>query len=84
MTPKEKLPVPAEVRQKEVRETDLFALPPDDEPYELPPWDPQAAIALLRQWREDESDTEEQCETWEYLKRVLDEDRLSPDRKLFP
>jgi hypothetical protein len=31
----------------------------------------------------DIGDEEEQRETWEYLKRVLDEDRLS-DRKLFP
>lgn len=65
-------------------EAELFALPPDDEPYELPPCDVAEAIALLRHWREDESDTEEQRETWKYLKRVLDEDRLSPDRKLFP
>lgn len=42
----------------------------------------QAAIELLRSWRE-EGDKEEQRETWEYLKKVLDEDRLS-DRKLFP
>lgn len=42
------------------------------------------AIQLLRWWREgDESDTQEQCETWEYLKQALDQDRLS-DRKLFP
>ncbi len=65
-------------------EADLFALPPDDEPYELPPGNVAEAITLLRHWREDESDTEEQRETWEYLKRVLDEDRLSSDRKLFP
>lgn len=31
----------------------------------------------------DIGDEEEQRETWEYLKRALDEDRLS-DRKLFP
>jgi hypothetical protein len=30
-----------------------------------------------------EGDAEEQRETWEYLKRVLDEDRPS-DQKLFP
>ncbi len=41
-----------------------------------------AAIALLRQWRE-EGDEEEMKETGEYLLRALDEDRLS-DRKLFP
>ncbi len=44
----------------------------------------QAAIELLRSWREDdEYDEEEQRATWEYLKQVLDEDRLS-DRKFFP
>jgi excisionase family DNA binding protein len=42
----------------------------------------QAAIELLRSWRE-EGDEEEQRETGEYLMKVLDEDRLS-DRKLFP
>ncbi len=41
----------------------------------------QALIDLLKSWRED-GDAEEQRETWEYLKRVLDGDRLS-DRKLF-
>lgn len=41
-------------------------------------------IALLESWCSgDEADAEEQRETWEYLKRALDEDRLS-DRKLFP
>lgn len=44
----------------------------------------EEAIQLLRSWRESsEEDQQEQQETWEYLKRVLDEDRLS-DRKLFP
>lgn len=41
----------------------------------------KAAIRLLRSWRE--GDEQEQRETWEYLKRVLDEDRPS-NRKLFP
>jgi hypothetical protein len=41
----------------------------------------QALLELLRSWRE--GDEEEQRSTWEYLKRVLDEDRLS-ERKLFP
>lgn len=41
----------------------------------------QGLIDLLRSWRED-GDAQEQRETWEYLERVLDEDRLS-DRKLF-
>ncbi len=84
MTPQEKLPAQTEAKRKVDLEADAFALPPDDEPYELPPWDPQEAIALLRQWREDVSDTQEQRETMEYLMRVLDEDRLSPARKLFP
>jgi hypothetical protein len=46
----------------------------------------QAAIDLIRSWL-DETDPEvirEQRETWEFLKKALDEDRLSPDRKLFP
>lgn len=38
------------------------------------------AIALLRKWQE--SDDDEQSETWEFLRKALDEDRLS-DRKLF-
>jgi hypothetical protein len=42
----------------------------------------QKAIALTQSWI-DEGDEEEQRETWEYLVRVLDEDRTS-DRKLFP
>jgi hypothetical protein len=42
----------------------------------------QAAIDLLRFWRE-EGDEEEQRETWEFLKQALDEDRLS-NRPLFP
>jgi hypothetical protein len=37
-------------------------------------------IQLLRSWRE--GDEEEQQSTWEYLKKALDEDRLS-ERKLF-
>ena len=40
-----------------------------------------ALIQLLRSWRE--GDEQEQRSTWEYLKQVLDEDRLS-ERKLFP
>jgi excisionase family DNA binding protein len=39
-------------------------------------------IQLLRSWRT-EGDPEEQRETWEYLKKALDEDRMS-SRKLFP
>ena len=41
----------------------------------------EAAIQLLRLWRT--GDEQEQQETWQYLKRVLDEDRLS-NRRLFP
>ena len=40
----------------------------------------QVAIQLLRSWRSE--DEQEQRETWEYLKKALDEDRLS-NRKLF-
>lgn len=45
----------------------------------------QALLDLLTSWIEDDDEESiaEQRETWEYLKRVLDEDRLS-DRKLFP
>lgn len=42
----------------------------------------QAAIDLLRSWRE-EGDEQDQRETWEFLQTALDEDRLS-DRPLFP
>lgn len=42
----------------------------------------QAALALLRCWRE-EGDEAEQRETWEFLQQALDEDRLS-NRPLFP
>ena len=41
----------------------------------------EAGIRLLREWRK--GDEQEQRETWEFLKRVLDQDRLS-NRKLFP
>ena len=44
----------------------------------------QGAIELLDSWvNVSDEEAEEQRETWEYLKRVLDEDRLSY-RKLFP
>jgi hypothetical protein len=43
----------------------------------------RAAIALLRKWRSDESDAQEQRQTLDYLKQSLDQDRSS-DRKLFP
>jgi hypothetical protein len=64
-------------------EIDEFAIQPDTEPFELPPWHPEEARALLRHWREDESDTEEQEETFEFLLNALDEDRFTT-RKLFP
>jgi hypothetical protein len=41
----------------------------------------QAVIRVLDSFLD--GDAEEQRETWEYLKRVLDEDRPS-DQKLFP
>lgn len=44
----------------------------------------QALIELLNGWAEGEPDEqEEQRETWELLKRALDEDRSSY-RKIFP
>ena len=46
------------------------------------PYDIQAKLANLRTIM-DIGDEEEQRETWEYLKKALDEDRLSY-RKLFP
>ncbi len=45
------------------------------------PPQPQAILDLLQSWEDD--DPEEQRETWEYLKKALDEDRLGA-RKLFP
>ena len=47
-----------------------------------PPIVNQAALDLLRSWRED-GDEDEQRETWEFLQQALDEDRLS-ERPLFP
>lgn len=50
----------------------------------LPDLDVNQALALLQFWDVAESsEREEQRETWEYLRKALDEDRLS-DRKLFP
>ena len=50
----------------------------------LPDMDVNQALALLQSWSVEESpEREEQRETWEYLKKALDEDRLS-DRKFFP
>lgn len=41
-----------------------------------------AAIEWLQKWRED-GDAEEQTETFEYLQKVLDEDRVSSEIPLF-
>jgi hypothetical protein len=41
----------------------------------------QAALEMLHQW--DQEDPDEQRETWEFLKRALDEDRPG-QRQLFP
>ncbi len=49
----------------------------------LPVVDVNEALALLQSWNVEESpEQQEQRDTWEYLKKALDEDRLS-DRKLF-
>ena len=41
----------------------------------------QKAIALIQSWRDgNDEEREEQCETWDYLQRALNENRLS-DRK---
>ena len=48
---------------------------------ETPPVN-QAALDLLRSWRE-EGNEAEQRETWDFLQQALDEDRLS-SRPLFP
>jgi hypothetical protein len=45
------------------------------------PAHPQALATLLQSW-EDEDNTQEQQETWEYLRQALDQDRLS-DRPLY-
>ena len=51
------------------------------EPETKPPIN-QAALDLLRSWRE-AGDEQDQKETWEFLQTALDEDRLS-DRPLSP
>src|SRR5438093_10739131 len=60
-------------------------LPPSLEALIVPPQGtPEDAIALLRSWVDvDEEGTNEQRETWNYLKQALDEDRLSY-RRHFP
>ena len=50
------------------------------------PLDPQnlAAMRLLASWDEaSEEEIQEQRETWAFLERALDIDRLSPHRKFF-
>lgn len=50
---------------------------------QLPVVDVNEAILLLQSWNVESSpEQDEQRDTWEYLKKALDEDRLS-DRKLF-
>lgn len=46
------------------------------------PSDPKILEHLFQSW-EEQNDEQEQKETWEYLHRVIDEDRLS-NRPLFP
>jgi hypothetical protein len=43
----------------------------------------QAAIDLLDSWLDEEQDASEHQQTWDFLKKALDEDRFS-DRPLFP
>jgi excisionase family DNA binding protein len=50
-------------------------------PARLTPEQRARAIQLIAQWRA-EADDPEHAESWEFLKSVLDEDRLS-DRRLF-
>jgi hypothetical protein len=42
----------------------------------------QAAINLLDSWLDEEQDASEHQQTWDFLKKALDEDRFS-DRPLF-
>ena len=43
------------------------------------------ALRILREWDNfTPAEIEEQKETWAFLKKALDEDRLSPDRPHFP
>lgn len=45
--------------------------------------DPEEIVALVRAWEDEDDDDDEQRETFEFLKRTLDEHRKSA-RKLFP
>lgn len=69
-----------DLQQESLR--NLEAPRPSDSYINLPPFDVNAALEFLRYLREDD-DADEQRETFAYLQRVLDEDRLS-ERKLFP
>lgn len=71
-------------RQREALWNKITIPPPEEVYFHPPEGNPEKAIALLEQWCSEDDSAEPQAETWEYLKRVLDEDRLSPDRKLFP
>ena len=54
---------------------------------ELDKFDPvkqhEALSKLMQEWEEEDDDEQEQTETWEFLRKALDEDRLS-NRPLFP
>jgi tetratricopeptide (TPR) repeat protein len=65
---------------KELEDSEGLSVESDQKSSDLPPIDAGAALALLQSWYEE--DPREQRETWKYLKKALDEDRLS-DRKLF-
>lgn len=66
------------------RRSQAFGTKTSRQRYRLGPKpDYRDAIELLRSWREaGDDELHEQQETWEYLKKVLDEDRLS-SRKFF-
>jgi hypothetical protein len=71
-------------REREALRRRITIPPPEEVFYTLPAGDPEKAVALLESWcNVDEEEAQDQRETFEYLKRVLDEDRLSY-RKLFP
>jgi hypothetical protein len=79
--PKE-MPIESIEQEREAFLRNIRIPQPEDVFFTLPGGDPDKAIALLESWCESD-DAEEQRETFAYLKRVLDEDRLS-ERKLFP
>lgn len=63
--------------------TDLVTIPSDPRNYSgivLPPFDPEAAIAALESFYE--GDPEEQRETFEYLKKALNEERAASGERL--